>query len=299
MVYQVRSYDAEGKAEAPTVVKCDKLTLITEEIKNTQKIAKHLGDNYPKIIEMVTNQEERGKERVVPRGAVKMQFVGSALVLPILQVDNKAKLMTLFKDIYKARLGILSAKTDSERDRFKSNTDNIDFLADPKQVLHDTFEILSVPTEQEAKKEKVNVFELFPFQEEGKRCHMGDWLDWFGLDRYNELFHRPDGNKKRETADNNPDRLEDIDPKITDYLRNEFWDKDMQEKSKNYHEEHWVGLIHGDLNGANILVDTAQIISLIDFAQTEKSHVFVDLAKVEVSGSRVDPVSFLRMLPRF
>jgi ribokinase len=293
-VLAVRSFDAEGKAALPTVVKCDKLRLVVEEIKKTEKISNYLGVNYPKIMlrvphkykEVLAAVEEGQKE---PRGAVKMQFVGSALVLPELHQDTSAKLMTQFKDIYEARLALLKANGDpSKTAQVKAGQNGIDLTADPTEVLHDVFEILAVPTFEYAKKEKINVFDMFPFQTGRQKHSLGNWLQWFGLDRFNEMYHprSADGKElkpKRQTADNNPDTLEQIDGEITAYLRDTFWDAEMEKAANEYDKEHWVGLIHGDLNGANILVDTAKIISLIDFAFTEKSHVFVDLAKVETT----------------
>ena len=41
------------------------------------------------------------------------------------------------------------------------------------------------------------------------------------------------------------------------------------------------GLVHGDLNGMNVLVDSQEIVWLIDFALTDHGHILRDLAKVE------------------
>jgi nicotinamidase-related amidase/aminoglycoside phosphotransferase (APT) family kinase protein len=46
-------------------------------------------------------------------------------------------------------------------------------------------------------------------------------------------------------------------------------------------ERHWVSYVHGDLNGANILVDARENVWLIDFFHTARSHVLKDLAKLE------------------
>jgi protein-tyrosine phosphatase/nicotinamidase-related amidase len=46
-------------------------------------------------------------------------------------------------------------------------------------------------------------------------------------------------------------------------------------------EFHFVSTVHGDLNGANILIDGRQNVWIIDFFHTARSHVLKDLAKLE------------------
>ncbi|MGI5861265.1 MAG: isochorismatase family protein [Myxococcales bacterium] len=46
-------------------------------------------------------------------------------------------------------------------------------------------------------------------------------------------------------------------------------------------ESHYVSFVHGDLNGANILIDSGDNVWLIDFAHAARGHVLQDLAKLE------------------
>jgi len=46
-------------------------------------------------------------------------------------------------------------------------------------------------------------------------------------------------------------------------------------------ESHYVSYVHGDLNGANILVDPRDNVWVIDFFHTHRGHVLRDLAKLE------------------
>ena len=46
-------------------------------------------------------------------------------------------------------------------------------------------------------------------------------------------------------------------------------------------ESHYVAWVHGDLNGANILVDSRENVWLIDFFHAHRGHVLRDLAKLE------------------
>ena len=46
-------------------------------------------------------------------------------------------------------------------------------------------------------------------------------------------------------------------------------------------EEYFEGIVHGDLNGANILIDSQEIVFLIDFAFSRRCHILRDIAKME------------------
>ena len=43
----------------------------------------------------------------------------------------------------------------------------------------------------------------------------------------------------------------------------------------------WFGIVHGDLHGGNIMVDSRSYAWLIDYGEVEDSHVFKDPAKLE------------------
>lgn len=47
------------------------------------------------------------------------------------------------------------------------------------------------------------------------------------------------------------------------------------------HEQHFVSYVHGDLNGANVLLDDRENVWVIDFFHTGRAHVWKDLAKLE------------------
>ena len=46
----------------------------------------------------------------------------------------------------------------------------------------------------------------------------------------------------------------------------------------------WFGIVHGDLHGGNIMVDSRSYAWLIDYGEVEDAHVFKDPAKLEVRG---------------
>lgn len=60
-----------------------------------------------------------------------------------------------------------------------------------------------------------------------------------------------------------------------------FYEDFLNNYKPSYDEFHYVSYVHGDLNGANILIDGKNNVWIIDFFHTARSHVLKDLAKLE------------------
>jgi protein-tyrosine phosphatase len=61
----------------------------------------------------------------------------------------------------------------------------------------------------------------------------------------------------------------------------DFYGRDLDALPRSFGESHFVAYVHGDLNGANILVDARDNVWLIDFFHTHRGHIIKDVAKVE------------------
>ena len=60
-----------------------------------------------------------------------------------------------------------------------------------------------------------------------------------------------------------------------------FYERFLRERPPVLGESHYRGFVHGDLNGANILLDARENVWIIDFFHTARGHVLQDLAKLE------------------
>ncbi len=60
-----------------------------------------------------------------------------------------------------------------------------------------------------------------------------------------------------------------------------FYERDLPELRESGAASHYTAYIHGDLNGANILIDDSDNVWLIDFFHTHRGHVLKDLIKLE------------------
>jgi len=61
----------------------------------------------------------------------------------------------------------------------------------------------------------------------------------------------------------------------------DFYATFLKDRALEPGEYHFTSYVHGDLNGANILVDGRENVWIIDFGRTDRGHVLKDLAKLE------------------
>jgi len=61
----------------------------------------------------------------------------------------------------------------------------------------------------------------------------------------------------------------------------DFYERWLPEYREDESEFHFVSYVHGDLNGANLLLDANDNVWMIDFFHTTRGHVLKDLAKLE------------------
>lgn len=60
-----------------------------------------------------------------------------------------------------------------------------------------------------------------------------------------------------------------------------FYERDLLELHETYSAPRYMSYLHGDLNGANILIDASRNVWIIDFFHTHRGHVLKDLIKLE------------------
>ena len=65
------------------------------------------------------------------------------------------------------------------------------------------------------------------------------------------------------------------------YNLGRFYKKELADLSVKIPQSHYMSYIHGDLNGANIIIDARENVWLIDFFHTHRGHVLKDLIKLE------------------
>lgn len=87
--------------------------------------------------------------------------------------------------------------------------------------------------------------------------------------------------KVAELAAVNPDGSLTIAPGIVVEDVSAFYARDLITLKESVANPRYVSWLHGDLNGANIMIDEAQNVWLIDFFHTHRGHALKDLIKLE------------------
>lgn len=67
----------------------------------------------------------------------------------------------------------------------------------------------------------------------------------------------------------------------TCYNLTKFYAEDLKRFSNRNTHSHYMAYLHGDLNGANVIIDAQDNVWLIDFFHTHRGHVIKDLIKFE------------------
>ncbi|PJZ51767.1 dual specificity protein phosphatase family protein [Leptospira adleri] len=73
----------------------------------------------------------------------------------------------------------------------------------------------------------------------------------------------------------------EIDPGVTVPNVCKFYEEDLVTLKEYAAVSHYTSYVHGDLNGANIILDAQNNVWLIDFFHTHKGHILKDLIKLE------------------
>ena len=217
-VFRVRSYDAYGHEQAPTVLKLGPRDLIARERVAFERVEAVLGNDAPSL---------RGFADLSERAGLKFAFASM----------GAGRVRTL-EDLYTA--GDLGDEAFAD-------------------LLDRVFDDVLGRFTRAAVVEPINYASAYTFspdQAEGVRTRVEALMPGHG----GRLVF-PGGYAVPDPAD--------------------FYRDVVPEALARSHGEHRVAWVHGDLNGANVLVDGRGNTWIIDFLHTARKPVFTDLVKLE------------------
>ncbi len=219
MVFGVKSWDARGHEQAPSVIKLGDHQLIGHERVAFEQVEEVLGNHAPSV---------RGFLDLDDRAGIKYSYaaMGSGRV-------------TTFKALVES--GPSQARIDA--------------------VLHDVFDQILGPFYAASRYERLPLLDHYGFQPK-----------WAGHVRRNvsaivgprvddEQLEFPGGYRAGNVC--------------------RFYEQFLSEPWLPRTDYHYRSTIHGDLNGANIIIDDRENVWIIDFFHTGPGHVLRDLAKLE------------------
>jgi protein-tyrosine phosphatase/nicotinamidase-related amidase len=129
------------------------------------------------------------------------------------------------------------------------------------EILAEVFEQILGPFYSAAQSERLPLLEHYTFSPEYADRSREKVAEIYGPGGMEETIAFPDGSEHVNPA--------------------EFYTRYVPKHLGRTGEYHYVSYVHGDLNGANILVDSRDNVWIIDFFHTERGHVLKDLLKLE------------------
>ena len=153
-----------------------------------------------------------------------------------------------------------AAMTDGKVKTFQKifvETDDIDLL---KKYLHVVFHRQLGRFYEAAVQESLNLLDYYDFKP-----------------KYSDSVRRKCAELSELTADGRLKLTEGVI--VEDVAR--FYSDDLQHLKETAATPRYVSWLHGDLNGANIIIDESQNVWLIDFFHTHRGHALKDLIKME------------------
>ncbi|MBT3221449.1 MAG: hypothetical protein HN348_20390 [Proteobacteria bacterium] len=250
-VFQARSWDPMGHEQAPTVLKLGKRSAIAKERVAFEQVEAILGNDAPSI---------RGFADLGDRAGLRYAYAAM----------GRGKVRT-FKSLYEG--GIDEQKIED--------------------ILRHTFQGVLGRFYSVARYERLPLFDYYTFD---ARYHDGVARRVAEVIRGRRATeadskHRFPVLESRPTEPVGPGVNRGMGGTVGDVL--EFsggykvpnpagiYGDNLVDYQRVLGEFHYVSYVHGDLNGANILLDSNENIWLIDFFHAHRGHVLRDLAKLE------------------
>lgn len=271
VVIRVQPFESDGTASEPCIVKLDAGPAIREEFINSRNVFNALPESAARIIgDAVYTHNQENKEF----GAMVLELAGACWNVPEL-AQRSTNLLSTFKDllVYESEQ-VLLGDTASDNDARPFGNVN--------SVLAETFGPGGI------------VSSLRKGGNSGKGLRRTEdtpllW-GWYTLKgkatKFNPFTEKADVYPPGPPMRRLYKKYFGVDmPDITELVVNKIKPK-LEALSMKSGKElmPFIGLAHGDLNAANIMIDALDAVWLIDFATSVDLPLFTDMCKFEMAG---------------
>eukprot|EP00929_Paragymnodinium_shiwhaense_P063871 TRINITY_DN31960_c0_g3_i1.p1 TRINITY_DN31960_c0_g3~~TRINITY_DN31960_c0_g3_i1.p1 ORF type:complete len:3687 (+),score=983.36 TRINITY_DN31960_c0_g3_i1:94-11154(+) len=267
VVIRVQPVELDGRPGEPCIVKLDRGEPIREEFVNSMAVFRALPDRAAKIIgdAVYTNSSKDGAEF----GAMRLELAGACWNVPELAQGSENLLCTL-KDLllYESEQIMLGADAAGAGERPFGNVNT---------VVAETFGPGGVVASLRKGGKGLNRSETSLF-----------W-GWYSLKGKESKFnpytaepgqYPPTNAMKAMYKTYFGSEMPDLKELVVHTIKPQ-----LEKLAKEYKDDFCplVGLAHGDLNAANIMIDALDAVWLIDFATSVELPLFTDMAKFEMA----------------
>eukprot|EP00931_Biecheleriopsis_adriatica_P003876 TRINITY_DN105632_c0_g1_i1.p1 TRINITY_DN105632_c0_g1~~TRINITY_DN105632_c0_g1_i1.p1 ORF type:complete len:3685 (-),score=854.42 TRINITY_DN105632_c0_g1_i1:104-9952(-) len=268
VVIRVQPFEADGRPGEPCIVKLDAGDAIREEFTNSENVFKALPDRAARILgEAVYGRNEAGEEM----GAMRLELAGACWNVPEL-AQGSSNLLSTFKDLllYESEQMLLGSLTSSSDTRPFGNVNS---------VLAETFGPGGIVSSLRKGGNGL-------LRKEGKSLLWG-WYTLKGKEGKYNLYTAKKGEyppaeaMKRLYRDFFGGELPNLKEIIVGNIKPKL--ESLSKLQTGKHLCPLVGLAHGDLNAANIMIDALDAVWLIDFATSVELPLFTDMCKFEMA----------------
>jgi len=265
-VFKATTFNFAGDMETPTVLKTDSLLSTEDESKRMEDFSRYLGENAPKLISRSACNEI---------GALRLELCGATWCLP--SMEHTAPTISTFKDLYKAEIfrtpQVSMLKKQSTNSRFVEGHVSLNTFGEIGTVLGEVFgSILAAGATDKAFYEPSSIFT------EG--CY-----DLRALIKKHLVNNQSKNVQEMYTGTSSSKLVKEWTSITTGMNVQEYFTRflrsiDVHLQNSTDHKR-LMGFVHGDLNGANILIDSETIVWIIDFAFSGKGAILEDICKLE------------------
>lgn len=248
VVLQIRSEDAEGQPEMPTVVRIGPLADVNSEHECLRRISEHLGENATKVLAVAAHSNT---------GGMKLEFSGACWLLPELAGNEQGAQLLTFKDLFTQEM--LGAGPD-EAGQVATSSDVVEELF--CDVLGKATQAPMAPEERDGL-----------IQKHGEHVNVASFIN-IEADIH-AVFS--------SSAEDGCTRLVEQEGAHRFFSSFAAALRAAQHQSLLRFSTGLLGLTHGGLDGSSVVLDAEGAAWVMDFANTSRRHPLTDLAKFEVS----------------
>lgn len=271
LVIRVQPFEADGRPGEPCIVKFDEGKAIRTEASNSKNVFKALPDRAARILgDAVYGRDKETQEEF---GAMRLELAGACWNIPEL-AQGSSSLLSTFKDLllYESEQMLLGSAGILKGDDMRP-------FGNVNSVLAETFGPGGIVSS--LRKGGIGLHRNID------KPLISGWYTLKGKETKYNIFvtkkneYAPEKEMRRLYREYFNSDVPNLKEMIVQHIRPKL--EELAKLETGSHLCPLVGLAHGDLNAANIMIDALDAVWLIDFATSIELPLFTDMCKFEMA----------------